>query len=234
MQHCLERKGSVKVSYKSEIIQMINDMSGARSSYEIFSDWIQCASLSISNLCTTHLGRVYKQREQLYLDTLKRHPEGTEEKFALLTAKLALLLEDHMTDALGEIYMESSMGSKTTGQFFTPFHLSELTARTALEDTLEDYDGESMIHIQEPSVGGGGMVIAAAKVLRDHGINYQRKMKVIAQDLDWKGVYMSYLQCSLLGIRMTIYQGDTLSEPFDRMTDPFRILRTPAEMGVLI
>ncbi len=224
----------MKVDYKSEIVQMINDMSGARSPYEIFSDWIQCASLSISNFCTMHRGRVYNQREQLYLDTLKRHPEGTEKKFAELTGSLALLLDEQMADALGEIYMESDMGSKTTGQFFTPFHLSELTARTALEDTLENYDGKSIINIQEPSVGGGGMVIAAAKVLRDHGINYQRKMKVTAQDLDWKGVYMSYLQCSLLGIRMTIYQGDTLSEPFDRMTDPFRILRTPAEMGVLI
>ena len=79
------------------------------------------------------------------------------------------------------------------------------------------------------------MIIAAAKALSDSGINYQKHLEVVAQDLDWKGVYMTYLQLSLLGIKATVVQGDTLIEPFDpRKTDPRCILRTPAKMGALM
>ena len=79
------------------------------------------------------------------------------------------------------------------------------------------------------------MIIAAAKVLRDEGINYQRVMRVTAQDLDWKGVYMSYLQLSLIGCKARVIQGDTLMEPYDKTRTPRdRILLTPAWMGVIV
>ena len=65
--------------------------------------------------------------------------------------------------------------------------------------------------MHEPSTGGGGIIIAAAKVLKDRGLNYQKCLKVVAQDLDWKGVYMTYVQLSLLGIEATVIQGDSLS-----------------------
>ena len=79
------------------------------------------------------------------------------------------------------------------------------------------------------------MIIAAAKVLREAGINYQRYMRVVAQDMDWKGVYMTYLQISLLGIRGIVVQGDTLAEPYmPGKTPRERIMVTPAEMGVMI
>ena len=79
------------------------------------------------------------------------------------------------------------------------------------------------------------MIIAEARVLKDRGINPQRCMEVIAQDLDWKGVYMTYVQLSLLGIKATVVQGDTLCEPFDeRKYNPERVLYTPARKGLLI
>lgn len=34
-------------------------------------------------------------------------------------------------DVLGEIYMESGCGNKSTGQFFTPFHVSQLCSDIA-------------------------------------------------------------------------------------------------------
>ena len=69
--------------------------------------------------------------------------------------------------------------------------------------------------------------------MKEKGINYQRKMDVVAQDLDWKGVYMCYLQLSLLGIKATVVQGDTLAEPYSKGYPPDRVLHTPAKMGVL-
>lgn len=79
------------------------------------------------------------------------------------------------------------------------------------------------------------MIIAAVRVLKERGVNPQRCMKVVAQDLDWKGVYMTYLQLSILGIKATVVQGDTLTEPYTgKGYPPERVLRTPAEKGVLL
>ena len=79
------------------------------------------------------------------------------------------------------------------------------------------------------------MIIAAAKALQDAGVNYQNTMEVVAQDIDWKGVYMCYVQLSLLGISAICIQGDTLADPYvPGKTDPAHILETPKKMGALL
>jgi hypothetical protein len=96
-------------------------------------------------------------------------------------------------------------------------------------------DGMTELTINEPSCGGGGMIIAACKVLKDNGFNFQKRLRVVAQDLDWKGVYMTYLQLSLIGCNAIVVQGDTLCEPYDLSRTPRdRIMRTPMNMGALI
>lgn len=79
------------------------------------------------------------------------------------------------------------------------------------------------------------MIIAAAAVLNEKGINYQNILEVVAQDLDWKGVYMCYVQLSLLGISAACVQGDTLMEPYDQIRTPkSHVLITPRKAGLLI
>ena len=114
-----------------------------------------------------------------------------------------------------------------TGQFFTPFHVSELCAIIRLKDVKKDEN----IKMNEPSVGGGGMILASAKVLCDKGINYQKNLEVVAQDLDWNGVYMTYVQLSMTGIKAVVVQGDTLAEK-DYSAE--KMLVTPAKIGVLL
>jgi hypothetical protein len=70
--------------------------------------------------------------------------------------------------------------------------------------------------------------------LKDKGINYQRAMRVTAQDLDWLAVYMTYIQLSFMGINAVVIQGDTLIEPGSAGKDEARIFRTPANRGALI
>ena len=222
------------MNIKKEIIDEIRSISGAQSQYEVFSDWIRCCSIAICNSVHMIHNETWRIREKDYIDTIGRYPDGTEGRFAGLMCRLSDYLDSNMTDALGEIYMESGMGSKMAGQFFTPFHVSEMTARLSLEKTIDNYDG-GIIRLTEPSAGGGGMIIAAAKILKEAGINYQKHLDVVAQDIDWKGVYMTYLQCSLLGIKATVVQGDALTEPYSAgKTDPRHIMRTPAKMGALL
>lgn len=221
---------------KKEIIDAINAMSGKYSAYEVFSDWIRCMALSISNSLMLIHDKVWNERETAYINTMSKYSQEEREKLCEMFAWLAETLEDGPDDVLGDVYMKSGMGSKVAGQFFTPFHLSELCSRLSIDTSNIVISGENnLIELLEPSCGGGGMIIATAKALQDKGIDYQHRMKVVAQDLDWKGVYMCYVQLSLLGINAICVQGDTLADPYDsRLTERSHILRTPANMGALI
>ena len=222
---------------KKKIINTIEKISGRYSAYEVFTDWIRCMAMAISNSVTPFRGSIWQEREQYYLDTMRKYKSEEQKALCEMTAWLTEILEEGgPDDVLGDIYMKSGMGSKAAGQFFTPFHLSELTARLSLTNSIQSLkDKTTILPINEPSCGGGGMIIAVAKVLKESGVNYQKCMDVIAQDLDWKGVYMCYVQLSLLGIKAICVQGDTLMEPFDpARTEKSHMMFTPAKMGVLV
>ena len=212
---------------RKSIIRIIDEISGSYSRYEIFSDWVKSCALAMSNACTFIPDDVWTSREKEYMAIANKHGEKAMHRFSEMLAILTMIFEDEMSDVLGQIYMEGEMGSKQTGQFFTPYHISEMCAKIALSNVREG--GKYVMN--EPSCGGGGMIIATAAALKEAGIDYQMVMDVTAQDLDWKGVYMCYLQLSLLGISATCIQSDTLSgQPVDRM----HRLYTPRKVGLII
>lgn len=217
---------------KKEIVNIIRSMSGSYSAYDIFSDWVEMSALAIQNSLYLIHNRVWQKRENQYLEITKKYSRDELQKMVKMLQLLGQAFEEGMSDILGEIYMESGCGNKNTGQFFTPFHLSVLTAEIGLS---ADVNEEHPLVLNEPSTGGGGMIIAAAYVLQKRGLNYQRCMDVTAQDLDWKGVYMTYVQLSLLGISATVVQGNTLAEPYTVGNyPPERVFYTPKKMGLLI
>ena len=216
---------------KDEIIKNINEMSGRYSPYNIFCDWVELMAISIYNSCFLLHNKVWESREERYKNIINNYKDKEKDTFVKMFGLLCQALEEDMEDVLGDIYMKSGCGNKNTGQFFTPFHLSRLTAKLNIANVNDD----EILTINEPSVGGGGMIIATALELKEKGINYQKCMRVTAQDLDWKGVYMSFVQFSMLGINATVVQGDTLCDPYIPNNYPEeRIFRTPARMGVLI
>ena len=222
---------------KTDIVKMLQEMSGKYSTYEIFTDWIRCMALSIEQ--STHFIRdqEWHRRERDYINTMNKYSYDERMKLAELTGLLIETLEEGPDDILGDVYMKADMGSKAAGQFFTPFHLSELSARVGLIGMIDEYKAGKLdrITISEPACGGGAMILAAAKVLYESGINYQTAMEVVAQDIDWKGVHMCYVQLSLLGISAICVQGSTLEEPYDpARTERSHILRTPRKAGLLV
>lgn len=78
------------------------------------------------------------------------------------------------------------------------------------------------------------MIVASAQVLKEQGVNYQKVLDVVCQDLDWTAVYMCYVQLSLLGIMATVAQGNTLTEPFIDGYPQKKVFYTPAKRGLLI
>lgn len=222
---------------KKDIVKILQEMSGKYSTYEVFTDWIRCLALSIEQ--STHFIRdqEWHRRERDYINTMNKYSYDERMRLAELTGLLIETLEDGPDDVLGDIYMKANMGSKAAGQFFTPFHLSEVCARVGLIGMIDEYKAGKLdkITISEPACGGGAMILAAAKVIHESGINYQTAMEVVAQDIDWKGVYMCYVQLSLLGISAICVQGSTLEEPYDpARTERSHILRTPRKAGLLV
>lgn len=214
---------------KKEIIKILESITGKYSAYEVFSNWIECTALAISNSCQIEHDEIWQKREEEYLATIKKYNQQEQKKFCEMMALLCECLEEPV-DVLGQIYMEAGMGSKAAGQFFTPYHLSKACASLVVSQP----DTNGIYRINEPSCGGGGMIIAVAETLKEQGIDYQGKMQVVAQDLDWKGVYMCYVQLSLLGIDAICVQGNTLTEPYAGKYSEERILRTPMNRGVLL
>ena len=218
------------MSAKDEVVKIITEMAGSYTPYQIFCDWVKMSAISIQNVCCMFHDSAWKKREQDYIDIMAKY----DLKQQLMFSKMLNLLEEEFSqnidDVLGEIFMAAGCGNKQTGQFFTPFILSKLTSRITIPENVSE---DKPLFMNEPSVGAGGMIIATAKLLYEKNINYQRCMKVVANDLDWNAVYMAYLQFSLLGIDAEIMQGDTLELKLATCPKD-RILRTPRRMGALI
>jgi type I restriction-modification system DNA methylase subunit len=145
------------------------------------------------------------EREEEYRQLARTYEAESMSRFSDMMGMLWEAFDTEINDYLGQIYMEGNMGNKSTGQFFTPFHLAELVAM------MQPNDPEQKVIVNEPACGGGGMVLAKAKAIQAAGGNYQDTLKVIAQDLDWTGVYMTYTQLSMAGINAVVIQGDTLT-----------------------
>ena len=217
------------MDYKKEIIKILTSFEGGWSPYDLFCDWIKMLALSISNTTDIIQGKLWQEREKDYLNTIKKY-DAVKDRFVEMSGYLTLALDQEITDVLGQIYMEAGLGNKYTGQFFTPFHLSLLTAQLNMPQEIEE-----PIKLNEPSTGGGGMILAVARVMLKRGYNPQQWLDVVAQDLDWKGVYMTYVQISLLGLKGVVVQGDSLIEPFTdlRHYQRNRVFITPAKKRLL-
>ncbi len=222
------------MDFEKFIIDNITSMSGKYTPYRIFTDWITMLAISIQNSCKMIHDKIYKEREETYRIIASRYNGEELKAMANMAGALSMALEERFADILGDIFMKSGCGSKNTGQFFTPYHLSYLTAKLVYGEEICRCSHSEIYEVNEPSCGGGGMMIAIAQVMKENNIDYQKKLHIIAQDLDWNGVYMTYIQLSLLGIRATVAQGDTLKETYRKGYDERNVLRTPAEMGMLI
>jgi type I restriction-modification system DNA methylase subunit len=207
------------MQHKKNLIKLIEQVSYRHSTWKVFSDFVELASLSISNSVDK---TQYETREKRYLEIIKTYERTEGELFPKMLGELILALEDKMTDILGEIFMELELGNKWKGQFFTPMSVCKMTAQVLLENVESIIQEKGFVTISEPACGGGALIIALADVMKDKNINYQQTMKVTAVDLDIKAVHMCYLQLSLLGIPAIILHGNTLS------LDVYSQWKTPA------
>lgn len=214
----------------TDLTKIITSMSGRNSAYKIFTDWIECAALSTANAASIFHGRVWNDREENYKSIMSRYTKKEQEKLVEMFNILLAELEENPRDVLGELFMKGGMGEAAGGQFFTPYHVSKMMAELAVLQPEQD----GIVKMSEPSCGSGGGIIAAAMTLGERGDDYQKKMRVVAQDLDLRCVYMCYVQLSYLGIDAVVVQGNTLSEAYMKGYPENKVFRTPRNTGALI
>lgn len=208
--------------HQSNLVKMIRDAAYRHSAWRVFTDFLALSAIAVSNAVDL---RYREEREKKYLEIISAYDREEVNTISKMLAELVLALEAEMTDVLGQVFMELELGSKWSGQFFTPMHLCRMMARIALEDVDEKIKEKGYITIQEPTAGGGAMIIALAEEMKRLGYNYQKQMLVVATDIDIKAVHMCYLQLSLLGIPAVVYHGDSLSlKMFSEWCTPAYIL----------
>ncbi|WP_249263147.1 N-6 DNA methylase [Serratia marcescens] len=170
--------------------------------YEVFSDFVKLTACALENLLLKS-----PDIEAEYLATIQRYEKADQQRMAQLYSWLIIGLDQ---------------GSGSIGQFFTPFHLSELMAGLVAGDRLAALDNEPYITLSEPTCGAGGMVIAFAKVMLARGYNPQTQLRVDCVDIDPVAAWMCYIQLSLLGIPARVVIGNSLTLKYQReMYTPF-------------
>lgn len=204
----------------TDFIKCLESLDYSRRTFDIFQDFLKVSSISLSSVILKD-----KNSEAEYYNILNKykHPEKLAE---LLTLTLFALEEKHQ-DFLGTVYMKTNSGNKRSGQFFTPYHVSQFMSEITFEkDAMQEIiDKEGFVKVSEPCCGAGGMIIAFAETMLKYGINPQKHMIFQGVDIDINCCYMTFIQTSLLGLTGEIIHGNTLSlEAWNRFITPMTIL----------
>lgn len=208
---------------EKQFITALKSIGSDRRLDRVFFDFVAIAAASIARIDRPQADK----HEQLRVETLARYTEEEGKVFARCFDLLVEIMGTGFGDHLGQLYMNLDLGNDRLGQYFSPYDLSLLSARMILDESsvAQKIEEKGFVSLYEPTVGGGGMVIAAAQVVKDMGFNPQQQLHVTCQDLDITAVYMTYLQLSLFGIPAVVIHGDVLKlEERSHWYTPFHII----------
>lgn len=199
-------------NYLKEFIAILQHLDYSRKIFEVFRDFLTLSTCAIAQ-------PFYRsdEIEQQYLETVKRYNKEQAEQFSKLLALLVSALSEQYQDFLGKVYMQLNLGNARTGQFFTPYHISQMMAEITFIDSKDDVKSKEIITLSEPYCGSGGMVIAYAETMKKYDINFQERLFVEAIDIDEMCFQMAYLQLSLYGIPARVLLGDTIAYKFSKL-----------------
>lgn len=183
--------------------------------YQLFTDWLEIAACAIHQE-PYHLGFLphdqdFATVEAHYMTAVKKYKREELDAFAKLLAITKLALWQEKTDFLGQLYMSLEISNNRSGEFFTPYELSLMTARMILGDLSAHIQDKGFITLAEPACGAGGMIIAAAHIIEEQGHDPSKTMFFDATDISRTCYNMTYLQCSILGLSGYVRHANSLS-----------------------
>ena len=202
-------------NYAQEFKKTIDGFRHHRHIREVFVDWLEIAACAIHQE-PYHLGLIpkdeeYEKMEAQYLAAVKKYSREELDTFGTLLGITKMALWDEKADFLGKLYMELEISNDRSGEFFTPFEVSLMMAKMILGDISSQIKEKGFITVAEPACGGGGMLLAAAQVIKEQGYNPREVMFFDATDISKPLADMAYLQTSILGLSGIVRHGNTLA-----------------------
>ncbi len=127
--------------------------------------------------------------------------------------ELMLAAQEGYQDVLGPVFEAVGASSDGLGQFFTPRPVCQLLARMQLEGATPHEDG-SPITIYDPCVGSGGMLLAAAEVAEELGL----EVELHGSDIDPVCVQMSRLNLMIHGAAREARRAQSIAAGVEAVT----------------
>ena len=211
------------------------ELAGERNPWSIWSDLMKMVAFAIANSVDQRKD-VLEAREKEYLQAIGKYTTSEQKLFPTLFSDIVLALDENPEqDFLGDLYMRLEFGDDWRAQVFTPWHVAEMMARITLGNTEElrrEIRERGYLSVFDPCCGAGVMLMASACALKNEGINYQKQVLFVGQDIDPLVAKMCYIQLSLLGCPGYVAIGDSLAKPVlgsitNPIYDPKRIFYTP-------
>lgn len=226
---------------RAHIVKTLRRLAHSTSLRQMWDDWLEGMALAFANFPGNSMemlrGEAWKEREAKYMRLVERHGPERWREIAALTGVLVDMLEEQQAvgvqtsgwsggDPLGELFMELEFGNEDAGQFFTPWSLCVVKARLLLdEDLLDLIDDLGFVTLDDPAVGSGTILLAAADRALELGANPQTQMRFHGRDVSLSSVHMAYVNLALRGLPGIIEHGNTLTmEIWSKWTTPAYIL----------
>ena len=202
----------LKVDYLKEFTSKLQSLDRSKRTYEVFKDFLILSTCALAQ-------PFYRsdEIEQEYLETANKYTKKQAEEFSQLLAFLISALTEKHQDFLGQVYMQLNLGNSAKGQFFTPYHVSQLMSGINFTEVEEKLKEQEFITLSDPCCGSAGMIIAFAETMKNKGYNYQNQLFVEVIDIDEMCFMMAYIQLSLYGIPAKVMLGDSLAWKFSKV-----------------
>jgi len=195
-------------SHVQQFQEVFRRLALTHGSLSVWSDFVVMTACSFSNSVDA-VNRA--RREEMYMNISARYTAAELEKFAQLLSLTVDALEDNPDqDFLGEVFTILELFNKGAGQFFTPYPIAKLMASASCGNLKEEIAAKGYVTVGEPCCGAGALLIGFANAAREQGVDYQRDVIFVAQDIDFKVAMMCYVQVSLLGCSGYVIVGNSL------------------------
>ena len=202
-----------KRDYQKEFCSLIDRHASRYSRWQIWNDFLYLSAAALANVFPIP---EREEREKQYLSVIGRYTAEEQKIFPeMLTIVTLALDENPEQDFLGSLYHRLELQQEQKGQFFTPYDISRFMAEIqfAGRNEKEELEQNGYISVNDPACGAGAMLIAFANATKRNGLNYQKQVLFVAQDIDHTAAMMCYIQLSLLGCPAVVIIGDTLVKP---------------------
>lgn len=131
--------------HRKALVNLLKEAAYNRNTWEVFNDFTQLAALSFANASDSYQilngVKVWNDRKNEYQHIVNKYNAETRELFPKMLAELVDEFQDNSDavrymDVLGEIFEGLGFNNEWRGQYFTPLHIAEMTAKITLNDKV--------------------------------------------------------------------------------------------------